>query len=134
MYNHCVLIGRLTAAPELKQTGSGVSVTSFTLAIDRPYSKDGTRQTDFINCVAWRSTAEFISKYFEKGRQLGLDGSIQTRNYEDKKGNKRTAVEVVVDNAFFVDSRPKGWDNTPKDIAIQEDGFREIDDDQDLPF
>ena len=106
MYNKAILIGRLTADPELKQTPNGVSVCSFSIACDRAFSgRNGERQTDFINIVTWRQQAEFVSKYFSKGRLIGIDGSIQTRNYEDKNGNKRTAVEVVADRAFFVDSK-----------------------------
>ena len=106
MYNKAILIGRLTADPELKQTPNGVSVCSFSIACDRPFSsKSGEKQTDFINIVAWRQNAEFVSRYFSKGRLIGIDGSIQTRNYEDKNGNRRTAVEVVADRAFFVDSK-----------------------------
>ena len=102
-------MGRLTADPELRQTPNGVSVVSFSVAVDRNFGgRDGNRQTDFINCVAWRQTAEFIAKYFAKGRMIALEGSIQTRNYEDKSGNKRTAVEVVVDAAYFADSKPAG--------------------------
>ena len=106
MYNRAILIGRLTADPELKQTQSGISVCSFSIAVDRAYSgRGGERQTDFINIVTWRQQAEFVSKYFSKGRLIGIEGSIQTRNYEDRNGNKRTAVEVVADRAFFVDSK-----------------------------
>ena len=106
MYNKAILIGRLTADPELKQTPNGVSVCSFSIACDRAFSgRNGERQTDFINIVTWRQQAEFVSKYFSKGRLIGIDGSIQTRNYEDKNGNKRTAVEVVAYRAFFVDSK-----------------------------
>ena len=89
--NNVVLIGRLTADPEYKQTPSGVSVTSFSIAVDRNYiDKDGTRQTDFINIVAWRNTADFICRYFSKGRMIAIEGSSQTRKYEDKNGNKRS--------------------------------------------
>ena len=105
MYNKAILVGRITADPELKQTPNGVSVLSFSLAVERAYSTKEERQTDFINCVAWRNTAEFISKYFSKGQMLGIDGSIQTRSYEDNQGNKRTVVEVVVGSAFFTESK-----------------------------
>ncbi len=102
MINCAVIMGRLTADPELRTTTSGTSVTSFTVAVDRNYVKQGEeRQTDFINVVAWRSTAEFINRYFYKGSMIAVEGSIQTRNYEDKNGNKRTAVEVIADNVSF---------------------------------
>lgn len=95
--NNVTLMGRLTAAPELKTTNKGTSVTSFTIAVDRAFSDD----TDFINIVAWRQTAEFITKYFSKGNLIAIQGSIQTRSYEDKSGAKRTAVEVVADRVSF---------------------------------
>ncbi len=101
-------MGRLVADPELRQTPNGVSVASFRIAVDRNYqSKEtGERQADFISCVAWRQTGEFISRYFQKGRMIALEGSLQTRNYEDKTGAKRTAYEVIVDQAYFADSKP----------------------------
>ena len=101
MLNNVVLMGRLTADPELKQTYNGVSVLSFCIAVDRPYSKDGNQQADFINVVAWRQTAEFISRYFSKGKMIALEGSIQVRNYTNKNDNKRQAVEVLVSQAYF---------------------------------
>lgn len=99
--NNVSLMGRLTADPELKQTYNGIPALSFCIAVDRPYAKDGNQQADFINIVAWRNTAEFISKYFVKGQMIALEGSIQTRNYEDKNGNKRTAFEVVARQVHF---------------------------------
>ena len=106
MLNCAIIMGRLTADPELRTTTSGVSVTSFSVAVDRNYQKAGTeRQTDFINVVAWRQTAEFVSRYFQKGSMIAVQGSIQTRNYEDKTGAKRTAVEVVADNVSFCGSK-----------------------------
>lgn len=102
MLNNVVLMGRITHEPELKQTTSGVKVLRFSLAVERNYAAKGEeRQTDFINCVAWRQTAEFISKYFKKGSLIAVEGSIQTRKYEDKDGSQRTAFEVVIDNASF---------------------------------
>ena len=107
--NKVVLAGRMTADPELKQTPSGVSVLSFSIAINRGYvsknSEQGERQADFINVVAWRQTAEFISKYFRKGSAICVTGSIQTRTWNDNSGNKRYATEVVADEAMFVESR-----------------------------
>lgn len=105
MLNRTILMGRLTADPELKQTPNGVSVCTFSVAIDRSYSKDREKQTDFIDVVAWREKAEFVSKYFSKGRMIIVEGSIQTRSYEDKNGNKRRAVEVVADNVQFGESK-----------------------------
>ena len=102
MINNATIMGRLTADPELRSTQSGLSVVQFTVAVDRDYIKQGEeRQADFINCVAWRQTAEFISRYFGKGRMIAVEGSIQTRNYEDKHGNKRTATELIVNRAHF---------------------------------
>ena len=105
MLNRVILMGRLTADPELKKTNSDLSVTSFSLAVDRNYGKGADRQTDFINCVAWRQTAEFISRYFSKGRLMAVEGSLQVRNYVDRNENKRQAVEVVVDQVYFADSK-----------------------------
>ena len=106
MFNRAILIGRITAEPELRQTPNGISVCSFSLAVDRRYSSKGAeKQTDFINIVAWRQQAEFVSRYFHKGSAMGVEGTIQTRNYEDKTGAKRTAVEVVADQVFFVGSK-----------------------------
>ena len=105
--NVVCLLGRLTADVELKKTGSGISVCSFSLAVNRGYkNEDGSYQTDFINCVAWRGTAEFISRYFRKGQMIGLSGAIQTRQYQEKgSGDRRTAFEVVVSNAYFAGSK-----------------------------
>ena len=103
--NIAILIGRLTHDPELKTTPNGVSVCSFSIAVERAYRKDQERQTDFINIVAWRGSAEFISKYFHKGSMIGIEGAIQTRRYQDKDGNNRTAFEVVANNVQFVESK-----------------------------
>ncbi len=104
--NKAILVGRLTADPELKSTPSGVNVCSFTVAVDRRFVRAGEeRKADFINCVAWRQTAEFISRFFSKGRMIGLIGSIQTRTWKDKDGNNRYATEVVVDEAYFTESK-----------------------------
>ncbi len=101
--NKAFLIGRLAADPELRQTGTGIAVTSFTIAIDRPYTGKGAeRQTDWIDIVAWRNTAEFVCKYFQKGSPIIVEGSIQTRMWEDKAGQKRKSVEVVAENVEFV--------------------------------
>ncbi len=106
MLNCAIIMGRLTADPELRTTQSGVSVTSFSVAVDRSFVRAGEeRQTDFINVVAWRQTAEFVTRYFHKGSMIAVQGSIQTRNYEDKNGNKRTAVEIVANNVSFCGSK-----------------------------
>ena len=113
MLNIAAIMGRLTADPELRKTPSGVSVTTFTLAVDRSYVKQGEeRQADFIDVVAWRGTAEFVCKYFSKGRMMAVDGSIQTRSYEDKNGNKRKAVEIVANNVSFAGDKPKETQQT----------------------
>ena len=107
MLNHITIMGRLTRDPELRRTGSGVAVASFTLAVDRDFSpKDGgERETDFIDCVAWRQTGEFVSKYFTKGRMAVVSGRLQIRSWNDKDGNKRRTAEVVADNVYFGDSK-----------------------------
>lgn len=110
--NKAILMGRLTADPELKTTPNGILVTSFSLAVDRKYAgQDGERKTDFINIVAWRQRAEFICKYFVKGQLIALDGSIETRSYVDKNGNNRTAIEVVVENAYFTGDKRSSANN-----------------------
>ena len=110
MLNHITIMGRLTRDPELRRTGSGIAVASFTLAVDRDFSpKDGgERETDFIDCVAWRQTGEFVSKYFTKGRMAVVSGRLQIRNWTDKDGNKRRTAEVVADNVYFGDSKRDG--------------------------
>jgi single-strand DNA-binding protein len=108
MFNLVVLTGRLTADPELKTTANGIPVTTFSIAVNRNYRAGEEQQTDFINIVAWRQRAEFITKYFKKGSMIGIEGSIQTRRYQDKNGNNRTAFEVVVNNAQFVESKRDG--------------------------
>lgn len=106
MLNHIVLMGRLTRDPELRRTGSGVAVASFTLAVDRDYAAQGAeKETDFVDIVAWRNTAEFVSKYFTKGRMAVVTGRLQIRNWQDKEGNKRRSAEVVADNVYFGDSK-----------------------------
>lgn len=106
MLNHIVLMGRLTRDPELRHTGNGTAVASFSLAVDRDFkSQNGEKETDFIDIVAWRNTAEFVSKYFSKGRMAVVSGRLQIRNWEDKEGNKRRSAEVVADNIYFGDSK-----------------------------
>ena len=118
MLNHIVLMGRLTRDPELRRTGSGVAVASFTIAVDRDFAAQGAeKETDFVDIVAWRSTAEFVSKYFTKGRMAVVTGRLQIRNWTDKEGNKRRSAEVVADNIYFGDSKRDaaqgGFDQTP---------------------
>ena len=129
--NNICLIGRVTADIELKQTQSGVPVCSFTLAVDRPNVKD---TTDFIPCVAWRHTAEFVSRYFTKGQKVAVSGCLTTRTYEVGNGNKRTAYEVVCDRCEFCDSKQNAADQPPQFAAGNEPNFEEIKDDSDLPF
>ena len=148
--NKVILMGRLTADPELKTTPSGISVTSFSIAVDRNYVKQGEeRQTDFINIVCWRQRAEFVCKYFTKGQLIALDGSIQTRQYQDKNGNNRTAFEVVADNVYFTGDRrnsgaAQGGDFAQPSVPAEAPAsaytsgttvsFEEISLDDDLPF
>ena len=131
MINKAILVGRLTKDPELKQTQSGISVVSFTVACDRPYQQDGERKADFINCIAWRQTADFVGKYFKKGNAIGIDGSIQTRKYQDKNGNNRIAFEVVCDRVSFVESKKNKETN---EQSKESEDYEELTEDTDLPF
>lgn len=106
MLNQITIMGRLTRDPELRRTGSGTAVASFTLAVDRDFGKD-EKETDFIDCVAWRQTGEFVSKYFSKGRMAVVSGRLQIRKWTDKDGNKRNTAEVAVDNIYFGDSKER---------------------------
>ncbi|MBR7122786.1 MAG: single-stranded DNA-binding protein [Oscillospiraceae bacterium] len=110
MLNHITIMGRLTRDPELRRTGSGVAVTSFTVAVDRDFGsrETGEKETDFIDCVAWRQTGEFVSKYFTKGRMAVVSGRLQIRSWTDKEGNKRRTAEVIADNVYFGDSKRDG--------------------------
>ena len=136
MLNKVIIQGRLVADPELRHTQQGTPVASYRLAVDRDYkSKDPNAQnTDFVNIVSWRNTAEFVSRYFTKGRMMLVEGRLQMRSYTDKDGNRRVAAEVVTDNVHFADSRKDGSNN--EDGSLQESaGFEELaDDDGDLPF
>ena len=107
MLNHITIMGRLTRDPELRRTGTGIAVASFTVAVDRDFSgrDGGEKETDFIDCVAWRQTGEFVSKYFTKGSMIVVSGRLQIRNWNDKDGNKRRSAEVVADNVYFGESR-----------------------------
>lgn len=145
MLNCAVIMGRLTAEPELRQTQSGVAVTRFSVAVDRAYAKQGEeRQTDFIDVLAWRQTAEFICKYFHKGSMIAVQGSIQTGSYEDKNGVKRRTFEIVADNVSFTGSKSESGTGAarpdagaPVATAFSNgnlDDFQASEDDDDLPF
>ena len=142
MLNVVVLSGRLTADPELKTTANGISVCSFSIAVERRFKSGEERQSDFINIVTWRSSAEFVSKYFKKGQMIAIRGSIQTRRYQDKDGNNRTAFEVVADDVQFADFARRDGDSAPVAPATPASysnagagDFTSIDDvDEDLPF
>ena len=109
MLNHITIMGRLTRDPELRRTGSGVPVTSFTVAVDRDMAPQGQqKETDFIDCVAWRGAGEFVAKHFTKGRMIVVSGRLQIRSWTDKDGNKRRTAEVVADNCYFGDRKPEG--------------------------
>ena len=145
MLNHITIMGRLVRDPELRRTGSGIAVASFTLAVDRDFGpKDGgEKECDFIDCVAWRNTGEFVSKYFTKGRMAVVSGRLQIRKWQDKEGNNRRAAEVVADNVYFGDSKKDGAADTTATPAnnyvppVQPDAgdFALLDDDDaQLPF
>ncbi len=114
MLNHIVIMGRLTRDPELRRTGSGIAVASFTVAVDRDFGgrDGGERETDFIDCVAWRQTGEFVSKYFTKGSMIVVSGRLQIRNWTDKDGGKRRSAEVVADNVYFGESKRSSDSNS----------------------
>lgn len=140
MINNVVLMGRLTADPELKTTPNGTSVTSFSVAVERSYAPKGQeRETDFINIVAWRHTADFVCRYFSKGSMIAIEGSIQTRKYQDRNGNNRVAVEVVANQVSFCGSKNEGANTRqqepsyPLDVDTDDD-FEDLPDDDDLPF
>lgn len=117
MLNHITIMGRLTRDPELRRTGSGIAVTGFTLAVERDIkNSDGEIDTDFIDCVAWRQTGEFVGKYFTKGRMAVVSGRLQIRGWTDKDGNKRRTTEVNADNVYFGDSK-KEPQNDPSSLA-----------------
>ena len=130
--NHIDIMGRLTRDPELRYTAQGTPVTSFTLAVDRDYQSGGNeRQADFIDCVAWRQTAEFVSKYFSKGSMAIVTGRLQIRDWEDKNGGKRRSAEVVADSVYFGESKKRGDGVNVEPPKLEE---MEEDDDGDLPF
>lgn len=123
--NICTFLGRLTADPELRTTSSGINVTRFTVAVDRPYKKGEDKQADFINVVAWRGTAEFVTKYYRKGSSIGLSGSLRVEKYE-KDGQKLTSYVIVADKVFFVGNKAENKTETTEEVTIP--------DDDDLPF
>lgn len=131
MMNNVVLMGRLVADPEIRTTSTGKSVANFRIAVDRPYSKSGDKQADFITIVAWEKTADFISRYFSKGSMIAIQGSIQTRNYEDSSGSKRTATEVLAREVSFCGDK-KDASSAPTSMSAPD--FEEIGDDEDLPY
>lgn len=145
MFNKAILIGRLCADPELRQTSSGIYVCSYRIAVDRRFSRDAERKADFLSVVSWRQQGEFVSKYFHKGDPIGVEGSIQTREYEDKTGARRTVVEIVTDNVFFVGGRGGASQGMPAarpesssaPVAYTNGSagdFEEVETDNDLPF
>lgn len=131
--NKAILVGRLTRDPELKSTANGTNVCSFSVAVNRRYKNaEGNYDADFINCTAWRQTAEFVSKYFTKGRMIGVVGSIQTRNYDDKDGKRVYVTEVAADEVYFVESKGDNNNNTASVADVND--FAPIDDTDELPF
>lgn len=142
MLNKIFIMGRLTRDPELRRTQNGTAVAWFALAVDRDYKNaDGTKETDFIEVVAWRSSAEFVSKYFAKGRMAVVEGQLQIRDWQDKDGNKRRNAEVVADNVYFGDSKKEGDSSggykaagKAVDVEPGEGEFAEIEDEEDSPF
>ena len=141
MLNKIIIMGRLVRDPELRRTGSGTAVTSFSLACDRDFkSQSGEKETDFIEVVAWKNTAEFVSKYFSKGRMAVVEGRLQIRDWTDKAGNKRTTAEVVADNVYFADSkRSESNDNQKENFnalsgRLSDDFVPASEEDGDIPF
>lgn len=135
--NKVVLMGRLTKEPELRHTTNDKPVASFTLAVDRGFKTNGERQADFINCVAWRGTAEFVAKWFSKGQLMALSGRIQTRTYKDRDEKNRVAVEVVADEVFFAEGKKNGAEqpeNNELPPPASSDFEEIIGDDEPLPF
>jgi single-strand DNA-binding protein len=140
MLNHITIMGRMTRDPELRRTGSGIAVASFTVAVDRDFSgKDGgEKETDFIDCVAWRQTGEFVSKYFAKGSMIVVAGRLQIRGWTDKDGNKRRSAEVVADNVYFGDSKNSNTGSSHTGVPAYTQPAQDFvpidEDDAQLPF
>ena len=130
MLNRITLMGRLTKNPELRLTNSGKAVASFTLAVDRDYTSGADRQTDFVDCVIWNQGAEFVNTHFNKGQMMALSGRLQSRKWEDRDGDKRTAWEVVADNVYFCGDKPKENSN----YQDAKPRFEELPDDGEIPF
>lgn len=130
--NRVILMGRLAETPELKQTQGGTAVTSFSVAVDRNYGGE-QKQTDFLPVTAWKGTAEFVCRYFQKGSMLALEGSLQSRQYEDKQGNRRTVYEVVADQVYFAGRKSKSGSDTASKPALHLEEFEEVEDGN-LPF
>ena len=121
MLNHIVIMGRLTRDPEMRKTGSGIAVANFTVAVDRDFNgQDGQKETDFIDCVAWRKTAEFVQKYFSKGKMIAVSGRLQVRSWTDKDGNQRRTAEIQADNSYFGES--KGSDGGIRGGSVSNEG------------
>lgn len=135
MLNHIVIMGRLTRDPELKRTPGGTAVTSFSLAVDRDFkSQSGEKETDFIDVVAWKHTAEFVCSYFSKGRMAAVEGRLQVRDWRDKDGHNRRTAEVVADHVYFADSKQSQKQNFDN-LSERMDGYAEIgDEDGETPF
>lgn len=136
MLNRITIMGRLTRDPELRRTNSGIAVTNFTLAVERDFGgKDGEKETDFIECVAWRHAGEFVSKYFSKGRMAVVSGQLQIRRWKDKDGNNRSTAEVVADSVYFADSKKDTAMDATQEPPIPQNDFAPLDyDDDKLPF
>ena len=133
--NRITIMGRLTRDPELRRTQSGAPVTSFTMAVDRDFkSQSGDKETDFIDVVAWRNTAEFAAKYFTKGRMAIASGRLQIRNWQDNNGNKRRSAEVIADSIYFGDSKPQDAQPAVHAVNVDASDFDEIEDDPDFPL
>ena len=121
--NRVILMGRLTADPELRQTPQGTAVTRFTIAVDRRFRKEGGQQADFITCVAWRQTAEFICRFFQKGRMIAVEGQLQSRSWESQDGKRQYATEVIIDNAYFTGSRNENSNGTNQSTGAYQTNF-----------
>lgn len=134
--NRVCVMGRLTRDPELRRTNSGTAVTSFSLAVERDFKdkNTGERATDFLDVIAWRNTAEFVERYLEKGRQVVVEGRLQSRNWEDRDGHKRKAVEIVADSVYFADSKRSEGNGQVVSYNPPAQEFSEIEDDDELPF
>ena len=132
MLNNIVIMGRLVKDPEMRTTTGGVEVSTFTVAVDRNYKQNGETLTDFINCQAWRQTAVLVNKYFAKGRMIAVQGRLQSRNFEDKNGNKRTAWEVIADNVNFCGDKQQQKQDVP--VKTDQTDITVDDDDDSLPF